>query len=128
MAGTPSLRFGLFGTGYWAGQVHAAALSLAPEARFVGVWGRDRARTAAIAAPYGIAAMTMPTPYSATWTRCPSRCPRTCRFRWRCGTRGPSVPFEWECQGTDGRVSVQLTIRRRSANSHAPSCLTNVSR
>jgi predicted dehydrogenase len=56
MAGTPSLRFGLFGTGYWAGQVHAAALSLAPEARFVGVWGRDRARTAAIAAPYGIAA------------------------------------------------------------------------
>jgi hypothetical protein len=32
------------------------------------------------------------------------------------------------CQGTDGRVSVQLTIRRRSANSHTPSCLTNVSR
>ena len=31
-------------------------------------------------------------------------------------------------QDTDGRVSVQLTIRRRSANSHAPSCLTNVSR
>jgi len=29
-------------------------------------------------------------------------------------------------QDTDGRVSVQLTMRRRSANSHAPSCLTNV--
>ena len=32
------------------------------------------------------------------------------------------------CQGTDDRVSVQLTIRRRSANSHTPSCSTNVSR
>jgi predicted dehydrogenase len=56
MAGTPKLRFGLFGTGPWAGQVHAAALTMAPEARLVGVWGRDRFRTAAIAAPYGIAA------------------------------------------------------------------------
>src|ERR1700736_4797933 len=56
MAGTPKLRFGLFGTGYWAGQVHAAALTMAPEARLVGIWGRDRFRTAAIAAPYGIAA------------------------------------------------------------------------
>jgi hypothetical protein len=28
----------------------------------------------------------------------------------------------------DGRVSVQFTISRRSANSHPPSCLTNSSR
>jgi predicted dehydrogenase len=56
MAGIPKLRFGLFGTGYWAGQVHAAALTAAREARLVGVWGRDRFRTAAIAAPYGVAA------------------------------------------------------------------------
>ena len=56
MAGTPKLRFGLFGTGPWAGQVHAAALTAAPEAQLVGVWGRDRFRTAAVAAPYGIAA------------------------------------------------------------------------
>jgi predicted dehydrogenase len=56
MARSPSLRFGLFGTGYWAEQVHAAALTAAPEAQLVGVWGRDRARTAALAAPYGITA------------------------------------------------------------------------
>jgi hypothetical protein len=31
-------------------------------------------------------------------------------------------------QGVDGRVSVQSTIRRRSANSHSPSCFTNSSR
>jgi predicted dehydrogenase len=56
MTVTPALRFGLFGTGYWAAQTHAAALSGAPEARLVGVWGRDPGKTAAVAATYGIAA------------------------------------------------------------------------
>lgn len=56
MTVTPALRFGLFGTGHWAAQTHAAALSAAPEARLVGVWGRDPAKTAAVAARYGIAA------------------------------------------------------------------------
>jgi hypothetical protein len=39
---------------------------------------------------------------------------------------GPRLPASG--QGTDGRVSVQLTISRRSANSHWPSCLANWSR
>jgi hypothetical protein len=56
----PALRFGLFGTGYWATQTHAAALSTTPEARLVGVWGRDPARTAAAAAKYGVSAYDDP--------------------------------------------------------------------
>jgi predicted dehydrogenase len=48
------MRFGLFGTGYWAAEVHAAALAAAaPEVELVGVWGRDPAKAAALADRYG---------------------------------------------------------------------------
>ncbi|HEY3750416.1 MAG TPA: Gfo/Idh/MocA family oxidoreductase [Pseudonocardiaceae bacterium] len=53
---TRRLRFGLLGTGYWAAQTHAVALSAASEAHLVGVWGRDHARTAVVAATYRITA------------------------------------------------------------------------
>ena len=53
---TQRLRFGLLGTGYWAAQTHAAALSAAPEADLVGVWGRDHAKAAVVAAANGITA------------------------------------------------------------------------
>jgi len=42
------MRFGLLGTGYWAREVHAAALAAHPKVEFVGVWGRDPAKAAAL--------------------------------------------------------------------------------
>lgn len=51
-----ALRFGLFGTGYWAAETQAAALAIHPEAEFVGVWGRDPAKAKAIADRYGVGA------------------------------------------------------------------------
>src|SRR5436190_13834947 len=49
-----TVRFGLFGTGYWAAEVHAAALAAArPEVEFVGVWGRDPIKATALAERYG---------------------------------------------------------------------------
>jgi predicted dehydrogenase len=50
-----ALRFGLVGTGYWAQEAHAAALAAHDDADLVGVWGRDPARTEAVAARFGIA-------------------------------------------------------------------------
>jgi predicted dehydrogenase len=50
------LRFGLFGTGHWAAEVHAAGLAAHPQARLAGVWGRDPAKTAALAQRYGVPA------------------------------------------------------------------------
>jgi predicted dehydrogenase len=47
------LRFGLFGTGYWAAEVHAAGLAGHPDAELVGVWGRDPDKAAALADRYG---------------------------------------------------------------------------
>ncbi|WP_433162119.1 Gfo/Idh/MocA family protein [Kribbella sp. CA-247076] len=44
------MRFGLVGTGPWARMTHGPGLRAARDAEFVGVWGRDAARTAAIAA------------------------------------------------------------------------------
>jgi len=46
------LRFGLIGTGYWAREVHAAGIATHPDARLVGVWGRDPAKVAAVATSY----------------------------------------------------------------------------
>jgi hypothetical protein len=49
------------------------------------------------------------------------------RALWPPGQRAPSIECasrSW-CQALDGRVSIQLTISRRSAKSHWPSCLMN---
>lgn len=49
-----TVRFGLFGTGFWAAEVHAAALAAAaPEVELAGIWGRDPAKAAALAGRYG---------------------------------------------------------------------------
>jgi predicted dehydrogenase len=48
------VRFGLFGTGYWAAEVHAAAVSAAADVEFVGVWGRNPDKATALARRYGI--------------------------------------------------------------------------
>jgi predicted dehydrogenase len=50
------LRFGLLGTGYWAAETQAAGLSDHPDARLVGVWGRDPAKVRALAQRYGVEA------------------------------------------------------------------------
>ncbi len=50
------LRFGLFGTGHWAAETHAAALDAHPKADLVGVWGRNPDRAAALATRYGVRA------------------------------------------------------------------------
>lgn len=50
------LSFGLFGTGYWAAEVHAAALAAHPAARLAGVWGRDPVKAAALAQRYDVPA------------------------------------------------------------------------
>ncbi|MGW5876234.1 Gfo/Idh/MocA family protein [Nocardiopsis terrae] len=47
------LRFGLLGTGHWARETQGAALAAHPEAALTGVWGRDPAKTAALAARLG---------------------------------------------------------------------------
>jgi len=47
------MRFGLFGTGPWAQQAHAPALAAHPEVDFVGVWGRDPGKAAALAQEHG---------------------------------------------------------------------------
>lgn len=44
------LRFGLLGTGFWATETQGAALAAHPEATLVGVWGRDPAKAAELAA------------------------------------------------------------------------------
>jgi len=48
------LRFGLFGTGYWAEETQGAALAAHPDAELVGVWGRDPAKAGRIAHRYGV--------------------------------------------------------------------------
>ncbi|MEA4944964.1 MAG: Gfo/Idh/MocA family oxidoreductase [Propionicimonas sp.] len=49
-------RYGLIGTAYWAGQVHARAASTSDDVEFVAVLGRDPARTEAFAADWQVAA------------------------------------------------------------------------
>ncbi len=50
------MRFGLFGTGHWAAETHAAALEAHPRAELVGVWGRNPDKAAALATRYGVPA------------------------------------------------------------------------
>lgn len=49
-----AIRYGLVGTGHWAADVHGRALSGRADGRFVGVWGRDPAKTRALAERYGV--------------------------------------------------------------------------
>lgn len=50
------MRFGLFGTGYWAAETHAAAIEAHPRAELAGVWGRDPVKAQALAARHGVPA------------------------------------------------------------------------
>lgn len=47
------MKFGLLGTGFWAREVHGAALVAHPEVELAGVWGRDAARAADLAGSLG---------------------------------------------------------------------------
>ena len=49
------MRFGVLGTGFWARDVHAAALAAHPDAELVGVWGRDLAKAKAVGAEFDVA-------------------------------------------------------------------------
>jgi predicted dehydrogenase len=51
-----ALRFGVFGTGHWATETHAAALAAHPDAELVGIWGRDPAKAATLAGRHGVPA------------------------------------------------------------------------
>jgi predicted dehydrogenase len=54
------VRFGLVGTGYWAETVHAAGLAGHEAVDFVGVWGRDSAKTSVLARRYDVRAFQKP--------------------------------------------------------------------
>ena len=47
------MRFGLIGTGAWAGIAHGPGLVACPDAELVGVWGRDPSKAAVLAEPLG---------------------------------------------------------------------------
>ena len=51
------MRFGVLGTGFWAKEVHAAALAAHPTAELVGVWGRDLAKAKAVGAEFDVAGL-----------------------------------------------------------------------
>ncbi|MFC0031411.1 Gfo/Idh/MocA family protein [Micromonospora chaiyaphumensis] len=48
------MRFGLFGTGHWAAETHAAAIDAHPRAELVGVWGRDPVKAGVLATRHGV--------------------------------------------------------------------------
>ncbi|TDB73998.1 Gfo/Idh/MocA family oxidoreductase [Micromonospora sp. KC723] len=50
------MRFGLFGTGHWAAETHAAAIDAHPRAELVGVWGRHPQKVAELAGRHGVPA------------------------------------------------------------------------
>jgi predicted dehydrogenase len=49
------MRFGVLGTGFWAKEIHAAALASHPDAELVGIWGRDVAKAKALGADFDVA-------------------------------------------------------------------------
>lgn len=49
-----SMRVGLVGNGHWARVTHAAGLRSEPSVELSGIWGRDNAKTAALAAELGV--------------------------------------------------------------------------
>ncbi|HEV7727818.1 MAG TPA: Gfo/Idh/MocA family oxidoreductase [Modestobacter sp.] len=48
------MRFGVLGTGHWAGAVHATSLAGHPDAEFAGVWGRNLAKAKAVGAEFDV--------------------------------------------------------------------------
>jgi predicted dehydrogenase len=48
------VRVAVLGTGFWAREVHAAALAAHPSAELVGVWGRDLAKAEALGAEFDV--------------------------------------------------------------------------
>jgi predicted dehydrogenase len=50
------VRVGLVGTGYWAGEVHAAGVAAVEGVELSAVWGRDLAKAEQLAARYGATA------------------------------------------------------------------------
>src|SRR4029453_13721153 len=48
------MRFGLLGTGPWAQLAHAPGLAAHDRIDFVGVWGRDPSKAAALASEHGV--------------------------------------------------------------------------
>ena len=58
---------------------------------------------------------------AAVWGEAPS----DPRYRHNAARKDSVCPLHSWCQAVEGRVSIQLTISRRSAKSHWPSCLTN---
>jgi predicted dehydrogenase len=48
------MRFGVLGTGFWAKEVHAAALAAHPTAELAGIWGRDVAKAKAVGAAFDV--------------------------------------------------------------------------
>jgi len=50
------MRFGLIGTGYWAGVTHGPGLQAHPDSTLVGVWGRSTAKALALADELGVRA------------------------------------------------------------------------
>jgi predicted dehydrogenase len=48
------MRFGVLGTGFWAEEVHAAALAAHPTAELAGIWGRDVTKAKAVGAQFDV--------------------------------------------------------------------------
>ena len=74
-----TMRFGVLGTGFWARDVHAAALAEHPDAELVGVWGRDLAKAKALGAEFDVAGYDDLDELLARSTPCRSRSRPTCR-------------------------------------------------
>jgi predicted dehydrogenase len=53
-----ALRFGLLGTGYWAQEVHGAALADHHDVELTGVWGRNPSKAEGLAGRLGVPAFT----------------------------------------------------------------------